>query len=482
MIYSCVVMERRSRDTEMRRSLGLSVLLLFAVAAAQPQGMSFGLEKARPSPEWVDRAIIYQVWMRAFTPESTLKAVTARLTYIAGLGATVVYLSPLHPGWNPYGIDDFEAIDPRYGTEADLKTLIESAHKLGLKVIMDMPISHTSLQNPLTKRPGFHKTTKDGQLQVSSWKWPMPNFDNPQVREYFVGILLHWVRDVKADGFRCDVADSVPLAFWEQARAALDKVNPETLILAEGDRPDDQLKAFNLNYNYGYYITLRSVIRDGDKASRIREQWESARATYPRGAHLLHFNDNHDQTRAVLQFGLKGAMASSVLNFMLDGVPFLYNGQEVADINATPWQETKAISFPTPGPIDPRVADLMLVMGMRDERVTTLDTYKRLFQLRKEEAVLTSGELLWTNNTAPDSVLSFLRRRGDDEVLVIVNLSNRTLTGSVDLPAADYIRMQKLFGTGALISDLERIVAGRIGFNLPAYGTVIAKRSPPLTK
>ena len=135
----------------------------------------------------------------------------------------------------------------------------------------------------------------------------MPNFANPQVREYFVAILVHWVRDVKADGFRCDVADSVPLEFWEQAREALDKVNPEVVILAEADRPDDQLKAFDLNYNYAYYMTLVSVMREGEKASRIREQWEKAHSTYPRGARLLHFSDNHDQTRAVLQFGTEEA-------------------------------------------------------------------------------------------------------------------------------------------------------------------------------
>ena len=467
----------------MKTALGLCLLILFATAGAQAQGMSFGAQEARHSPEWVNRATIYQVWMRAFTPECTLKAVTARLPYIVYLGANVVYLSPLHPGPNPYGINDFGAIDPRYGTEGDLKALIEAAHKLGLKVIMDMPFSQTGPDNPLQKRPGFFKTTKDGRLELSSWRWPMPDFTNPQVREYFVGILLHWVRDVKADGFRCDVAASVPLSFWEQARDALDKVNPETLILAESDRPDDQRKAFDLNYNYSYFRALVAVMREGEKASRIREQWENARSTYPRGARLLHFSDNHDQTRAVLQFGLKGAVAASVLNFTLDGVPFLYNGQEIADSAATPWYENKAIPFPSARQrIDPKIAVLMQAMGMKDERVITLEVYKRLFQLRKDEAALTSGQLLWINNTAPDSVLSFVRRRGDDEILVIVNLSNRTLAGSVDLPAADYLRLNRLFGNGSLTTDLERVVAGRVGFNLPAYATVVAKRPPPLTK
>jgi len=462
----------------MKRALNIGLLILLAVAAAQAQGMSFGLQAARSSPKWVSRATIYQVWMRAFTPECTLKAVEARLPYIADLGANVIYMSPLHPGWNPYGIDDFDAIDPRYGTEADLKAMIEAAHKLGLKVIMDMPLSHAGPENKLFKKPGFVMAERD------SWKWPLPNYSNPDVREYFVENLVHWVRDMKADGFRCDVAATVPLDFSEQAREALNKVNPETLLLAESDRPDDQLKAFDINYNYAYYTTLTSVMRDGEKASRIREQWETAHATYPHGARLAHFSDNHDQTRAVLQFGLKGAVAASVLNFTLDGVPFLYNGQEIADSTATPWLETKAIDFPSrEAKIDPRTRDLMIAMGMRDERRVTLATYQHLFQLRKEEAALTSGEMVWVNNTVPDSVLSFARKEGDDEILVIVNLKNQSLSGSVDLPVRNYPRLKLLFsGGGALTTELEKMVAGRVGFNLPAYGSVVAKRAPLLAK
>jgi glycosidase len=472
----------------MKRTLSLcSVVLcsvvLCAVAVAQAQGLSFGLRKARPSPEWLDRAIIYQVWMRMFTPEATLKAVTARLPYIADLGATIVYLSPLHPGWNPYGIDDYDSIDPRYGTEADLKELTKAAHELGLRVIMDIAYSNIGPNNPILKKPGWVRTTKDGHLELSWWKWPMPNFANPQLREYFVGNLVHWVRDIKVDGFRCDVAAGVPLDFWEQARETLDRVNPEAVMLAESDRPDDQLKAFDLNYNYSYYVTLVSVMRDGEKATRVREQWENARSTYPHGALLCHFSDNHDQTRPVLQFGRKGAMATSVLNFTLDGVPFIYNGQEIADSTATPWWETNAIQFPSAKqPVDPRILDLMIAMGLHDERITTLNKYNRLFQIRKEEAALTSGELQWVNNTDPDSVLTFVRKQGDEEILVIVNLSNRNILGSLDLPSQQYLRLKQLFGDGALTSNLERSVIGRLGYRLPAYGTVIAKRSAAVTK
>jgi glycosidase len=121
-------------------------------------------------------------------------------------------------------------------------------------------------------------------------------------------------------------------------------------------------------------------------------------------------------------------------------------------------------------------------MGLRDERQVTLQMYKHLFQLRKEEAALTSGELVWVNNTIPESVLSFLRKKDDDEILTIVNVSNRSQIGSVDLPARDYLRMKTLVAKGSLVGDLQGLVVGRVSFSLPAYGSVVAKKTPPLTK
>ena len=65
-------------------------------------------------------------------------------------------------------------------------------------------------------------------------------------------------------------------------------------------------------------------------------------------------------------------MTTSVLNFTLDGVPFIYNRQEIADSTATPWWETNAIRFPSAKqPVDPRILDLMVAMGLHDERITT---------------------------------------------------------------------------------------------------------------
>jgi glycosidase len=318
------------------RKIHLSCFLTLAFSIASlGQNPSVATQSARAVPDFLNRSVIYQVWMRSFTPEGTLSATATHLSYIADLGATIVYLSPLNVhGYpsvfgpsTPYEIKDYDVIDPEYGTEADLKSLVEQAHKLGLKVIMDIVYAHSANDNVLLNRLGFYQRTPDGKLIMSRWKTPMPDFTNPQVHEYFCNNMLHWVRDVGIDGFRADVAGGVPLAFWEEARDAMNKVNPNVIMLAEADAPEQQLKAFDISYNFPYYSALTAVVVNGESAERIQQQWEKVKATLPRGARVLHLNDNHDRNRVDVVMGEKAAIATTVLNFTLDGIPFLYNGQ-----------------------------------------------------------------------------------------------------------------------------------------------------------
>ncbi len=105
------------------------------------------------------------------------------------------------------------------------------------------------------------------------------------------------------------------------------------------------------------------------------------------------------------------------------------------------------------------------------------DAYRKLFQLRLRELALTSGEVVWLGNSEPSSVVSFLRRKGKDEVVVIVNLSNRKLSGTVELPVADYCPLHDIY-RGERIG--YRMYPGKVQFNLGAYGFHIAKREPAM--
>ena len=127
------------------------------------------------------------------------------------------------------------------------------------------------------------------------------------------------------------MAGFVPTDFWERARAELEKVKPDIVMLAEWAEPDLLVKAFDLDYAWPMHGTLTEVLTGTKPANAIRQTWEEEQRKFPRGALHMRFSDNHDERRAVARFGERGALAASALVFTLDGVPMLYNGMEVGD-------------------------------------------------------------------------------------------------------------------------------------------------------
>jgi glycosidase len=432
-------------------------------------------QHARTAPDFLNRSIIYQIWMRSFTPEGTLYATTSYLPYIADLGASIIYISPVNVhGYpsvfgpsTPYEIKDYDRIDPEYGSESDLKALVSEAHRLGLKVIMDIVYAHSANDNVLLCRPGFYQRTPDGKIKLSQWKTPMPDYTNPQVREYFRDNMVHWVRDVGMDGFRADAANRVPVEFWNEAREALDKINPSVIMLAEADQPEQQLKAFDISYNFPYYSALTGVVVNGQSAERIRQQWEKANSNFPIGARFLHLNDNHDRNRAAVVFGEKAALATSVLDFTLDGIPFLYNGEEVGDTTPPQQQSHVAIRWDIWKPESQRRTS---IAGQQNAK---LRVYKHLIQVREDEPALTSGDLTWVNNSNPDGVVSFIRKKGNDEILVLINLTNRITKVEVDVPAANYAQARDLLRNRPAPASLT---PGKFSCQLGSFDYLVAAR------
>ena len=435
------------------------------------QGLNFSSMEARPAPAWLPTASVYEIWLNVFSKSGDLRGATLRLPEIAKLGATIVYLGPIakrsaDPKASPYSIADYNEIDPECGTAQDLRDFVAAAHKLHLKVMLDVVYYHTAPDHRwMQQNPSFLVHSPEGEIVRGFWPQPLPDFRNATVRKLLADSLVHWVRDFDVDGFRCDVGGGVPIAFWNEARKVLDQLRPDILLLSESERPDDQLAAFDINYDFQWYLTLRSVLLDGAPALRLRERWEQTRATMPRNARVLHYSDNPDWPRAVLQFGERGALAASVLNFTLDGIPFLYNGQEINDPGPTSWRTVAPIRWPASTSDEEHEVPLS---------VTTI--YQHLFHLRTSEPAISSGSLTWINNSEPNSVLSFLRQAQHQEVLVVVNLSNRDLNVTLDLPVMDYYIVDNLIGTGKTSFQLY---SGRVSAHLPAFGYIVGKHLPP---
>ena len=413
----------------------LAIILASAaslLAAAQQPARDFSKEPARPAQDWVRDGVIYQIYERDFSAAGNFGGVTAQLDRLKDLGVTILWLMPIHPIGqekkkgtigSPYAVRDYYAINPDYGTPADLKKLISEAHRRGMKVIIDIVANHTAWDSVLMKHPDWYKHDAKGNITYP-YDWfdiAALNYNSVELRRYMTDMLKYWIRDFDLDGFRCDVAGEVPTDFWENARAELDKIKPDIFMLAEAHKPDLQLKAFELDYSWPLHSSLTDALQGRARASDLRAAWESETREWPRGALHMRFSDNHDERRAIARFGEPGALAASLFMFTLDGVPLIYNGMEVGDTT-----ESGAPAL---------FEKLPIFWPIAERRPEFLRFYKQVIALRRSSEALRRGDVEWLHNSDEARVVSYLRRSAHEEVLVVVNFSNRPFFGSVETAA-----------------------------------------------
>lgn len=468
-------------------SIALSFGLLFlpqanAQETAAQETAALHAQTARFSPDWIVDGVLYQINPRAFTPEGTLSKAAEKLPKLAELGVTVVYLCPVFVAdddprtefWsprqkksgmnnprNPYRMKDYFHVDPEYGTDDDLKAFINEAHRLGMRILLDMVYLHCGPSaTVIAEHPDYVKRDKDGNIVNADWSFPAFDFANPGLREYFWKNMEYWVTEFDADGFRLDVADGIPLDFWVKARRRLEKIRPDVALLAEGTRPTDQIEAMDLNYGFLFFSALDRVMSQGKPASEMRRVEEKADAARPLGVRFIRFIDNHDianddyENRREKKWGDSGVRAALVLCFTLDGVPMLYNGQEIADCNRH--------SIFGRLPIDWQKAEI----DAGKERFAFVQS---LAELRRVQEPLRRGTLVWLDNSAPEKVVSFRRETADQAAAVLVNLKDEPIQGTVALGPGEWT---KQFGDG----NIQQTDGDTVSFELPAFGAMAVSR------
>ncbi len=409
----------------------LSSLLAGAILAPPSHARAEDLSKvpARTVPAWLRDGVLYELFPRDFSSTADLNGVTARLDELKDLGVTIIWTMPIHPigekfrkgeFGSPYSIKDYYAVDPHYGTVEDYKRLVAEAHKRGLKVIMDLVANHTAWDSVMMGHPEYYKHDAQGRVIPPVPEWTDVaglDYKNPQLREYMIGMMKHWVQTCDIDGFRCDVASMVPTDFWESARAQLESVKPDIIMLAEASKPDLMTNAFDIDYAWPMMATLNDVMIRGAAASRIHESWEESARQFPHDTLHMRVTDDHDESRAISRFGAQGALAASVLMFTLDGVPLLYNGMEVGDATESG---------------DPALFDKLPIFWSPKDRPPLRKIYTSLIRLRKENAPFRNSQVAWLRNSDENDVVTFKRADENSEFVVVINLSNRPSQGRID--------------------------------------------------
>ncbi len=413
--------------------------------------------EARKIPDELAASVLYQISLRTFTAQGTLKEAQKILPHLKNLGVDIVYLCPINLSdddtdkrfWskgqrkfgmpkNPYRIKDYETIDPEYGTPEDLKNFVDAAHSNGIRVLLDAVFYHCGPKTTLAEiNPDFIRRDDSGEMLLGKWNFPEINYDNPELCRYMCKILVDYMQKYDIDGYRTDAEWYVPPSFWDEAARELRAIKPDAIMLAESERPRAQISAYDANYSYRYQDVLAEVFGENKSAAKIVEAERENKALFPKGARQIRTRENHDTAHVAEDKRPDNAWkdgafeASFVLSFTLDGIPMIYNGNEIADGSKhNPFHNRffGKTSLDWSNALTPRGAERFALM-------------KKLIDVRKKTPALFKGETFWLENSAPDSALTFVRKHGSSIYAIVINTKETPLAVSAKL---DVIKVSKI--------------------------------------
>jgi glycosidase len=373
-------------------------------------------------PDWSRNATIYQINLRQFTEEGTLQAAESHLSRLKDLGADILWLMPIHPIGKTnrkgslgslYAVQDYQGVNPEFGSLDDLQHFVRAAHGLGMYVILDWVANHTAWDNPLVEQhPEWYARDWKGDFHPSPWRdWDdiiELDYSQPELRKYMTDALKYWIVIAAVDGYRCDVAGFLPVDFWNNARRELDRIKP-VFMLAEWESRDLHAEAFDMTYGWSWYDAVHDITMGGRDLRHLSTFNAHNEKEYPRDAIRMLFVSNHDKNSwegtEYEQFG-EGVETAIVLSVVGEGMPLLYNGQESG--------LTRRLAFFEKDPIEWQSHP----MG---------EFYKKLFALKHENSALWNGHwgarMIQVPNSAHLEVLSFVRQNEKDKVFAVLNFS-----------------------------------------------------------
>ncbi len=420
---------------------------------------------------------------------------------------------------SPYAVKDYYDIDPDLAVDvprrmAEFEALIERTHKAGLKAIIDFVPNHVARQYKSDAKP---KKVKDlGETDCTDWAFSQqnnfyylpgqpfaPQFDvagynefparatgndqftaSPTVNDWYetvklnygvdymggrinyfdpvpntwtkmLDILLFWAKK-KVDGFRCDMAEMVPVEFWGWAIPQVKKKFPQIVFIAEVYNPAEYRNyIFNGKFDYlydkvGLYDTLRNITCGHASAASITGCWQAVQDIQP---YMLNFLENHDEQRIASDFfawRAENAIPAMIFEACFSSSPLMiYSGQEFGE------RSMDAEGF---SGADGRTSifDYWSVETLRNwynggkcdtgklsaEQKNLYEFYKKLLNLRLTEKALTNGisyDLMWNNydnpHLNPDKHFAFFRQYEEDLLLVVLNFDDEDVEIGVTVSA-----------------------------------------------
>lgn len=408
------------------------------------------------TPAWVSDAVFYQIFPERFNngnpandPAGSepwgskpkldnfmggdLDGIIAKLPYLKELGINAIYLNPIFAAASNHKYDtaDYMKLDPAFGDMNTFRKLIDTAHSMGIKVILDAVFNHSGASHW-----AFQDAVKNGP-NSKYWNWylihsfpvvqdPKPNYEswwgfgslpkwneyNPEVRAYLYQVTDYWTKQ-GIDGWRLDVPNEVrDMDFWRGFRQRVKAVNPNIYIVGEiwGDgSPWLQGDQFDAVMNYQFRDQVFNFFAT-DKANVDTFDWslESLRNRHPDSVTFDMFNvlGSHDTARMMTMTGkdINKVKLMAMFQMTYVGAPVIYYGDEIG----------------LEGEMDPdcrRAMPWNPAQWNQDLRAY----YKRLIEIRMSHPVLRHGVFRSLMRHNDNRTFAYLREDATSKVMVVMN-------------------------------------------------------------
>ena len=406
-----------------------------------------------PTVAWAAGATLYEVNIRQYTPDGTFDAFQQHLPRLRDMGIDILWFMPITPIsievrlgslGSYYACSSYTEINPEFGTLNDFKSMVDEAHKLGFKIIIDWVANHTGWDHPWTKtNPDWYIKDAAGNFtEANGWHDVIDlNFANANMRKALIAAMLYWIKECNIDGFRCDMAHLVPLDFWVEARTACDGLK-KLFWLAECEVVEYH-NVFDVTYAWEWMHVSQKFFEGNASLSHVYDVLHKY-SQYPKGSKKLFFTTNHDENSwNGTEYEKYGAAAKAMAVFACtwNGMPLVYSGQESPNRKRLQFFDKDLIEWNQP----------LQLHGF----------YKTLLALHKTNAIADGETFILP--TANAEIMAYLRKKNDEVVLVVLNFSNK---GRLVFNAEH----DWLVGTfESVFSGLSYAFKGEEAFELQAY-------------
>ncbi len=382
-------------------------------------------ENTRQVADWSDTAIIYEVNVRQYSNEGSFEAFSTELERLKDMGVNTLWFMPIYSIselnrkgslGSYYAIQDYKSVNSEFGTMEDFTSLVDKAHEMGFKVILDWVANHTGWDHTwITEHPEYYLKDAEGNIiSPIGQDWDdvaQLDFNNSEMKAAMIDAMKYWITEADIDGFRCDYAQGVPVEFWNEARAELNKIKDIYMLAEEGSQSNSYLvSAFDSNYAFQTYDTLLGIAKGSEDAKDLEYK---ITAKLPDGAFVMNFIENHDKNSydgsLEERFGANSIPALTTLIFTLKGAPLIYSGQEEGITQTLAFFDKDPINFETYAyaPLIKKLCDIKLSNPVLNNR---------------------TGAMVEYINCSNKDILMFKRGNEEEQITVIINMSDEKQT------------------------------------------------------